>query len=159
MSSAEHGGSALTLTPGGHLSATDLGDQTDGLAEGRLAALRLRGESGEGRRSVARGASPWRHSGLRGVRRLPEDSDDDSCGDNEKWEEGVARTDYHHAPLSLVRLPGGERIRPLLARTIATQTPHLHCQLIDQILACPQDFPQCARGEHESVECQMLRHC
>lgn len=158
MSSAEHEGSALTLTPRGHLSATDLGDQTDGLAEGRLAAVRLRGESGEGRRSVARGASPWRHRRLRGVRRLQEDSDDDSCGDNEKEEEGVARTDYHHAPLSLVRLPGGERIRPLLARTIATQTPHLHCQLIDQILACPQGFPQCARGEHESVECQTLLH-
>ena len=148
----QHG--ALTLTPRGQLSATDL-DEPDGLVGDRLAALRLGGgETSEGRRrNVARSGFSPRHSRLRGVRRVVEDSDGDSCNDEKEEEEGegVARTDYHHASLSLVRLPGGERIRPLLARTIATQTPHLHCQLIDQILACPQDFPQCARGEHETA--------
>nr|KAG5693938.1 hypothetical protein BaRGS_008207 [Batillaria attramentaria] len=79
------------------------------------------------------------------VRRRVTDGD----GGDEKSEEGdedVATTDYHHAPLSWMSLPSGDRIRPLIARTIATQTPHLHCQLIDQILDCPQGVPGCARG-------------
>ncbi|XP_076441623.1 uncharacterized protein LOC143280813 [Babylonia areolata] len=93
------------------------------------------GADDERRRS--RNWSP-RTVAFRGIRSL--EVDDDTC------EEGVSCTDYHHAPLSLLTLPGGERIRPLMARTIATQTPHLHCQLIDQILDCPQEIVQIARG-------------
>lgn len=83
-------------------------------------------------------SSPSRNVGL-----APRDDDDDDAFASE---DDVATTDYIHAPLSLLMLPGGERIRPLIARTIATQTPHLHCQLIDQILDCPQGVPACARG-------------
>lgn len=82
--------------------------------------------------------------------KLDDDNDDDVFGDDEKGT-GVACIAYHHAALSAIRLPGGDRFRPLLARSIATQTPHVHCQLIDQILACPQPLPACARGKSHST--------
>lgn len=59
--------------------------------------------------------------------------------------ESVSHINYHHVDLSGLPLPEGQRIRPLI-RTIGTQTPRDHCQIIDQILDCPQGIPDCARG-------------
>ena len=43
--------------------------------------------------------------------------------------------DRNGIPIPLV-LPGGHRIRPLgLSRTVGTQTPHLHCLLIRQVMS------------------------
>ena len=62
------------------------------------------------------------------------------------YDQTIAVTDLHRGLPSAAMLPGGERIRPQVARSIATQTPTHHCQIIDQILNSPVEMPYCARG-------------
>ena len=92
--------------------------------------------------------------GRRHVARPNDDLDGDDDLDSDEGEDddgrgGVASTTYRHGPLLMhVTLPGGGRLRPLVARTTSTQTPHLHCQLMDQVLAGPPDLPHSVRGEY-----------
>ncbi|XP_070181746.1 uncharacterized protein [Littorina saxatilis] len=125
-------------------------DETDGKADERLtSALRHRGAGGRGDGGSASVGNSPRNVHFPALRyRVVDHSDDE--GEEEEGE-GVSSTDYHHGPLSMVTLPGGERIQPLLTRTTATQTPHLHSQLIDQILAYPQEFPQSPNARGSAV--------
>jgi hypothetical protein len=77
--------------------------------------------------------------------RLPDSSVDGD--DHGKDSVGVSATDYHLGALSNVTLPGCGRMRRQIARSVATQTPHQTCQIMEDVLSCPQPVPICGRGQ------------
>ncbi|KAL8600475.1 hypothetical protein ACOMHN_044940 [Nucella lapillus] len=146
---------ALNLTLGDHETEEGACQVLESLDQGQ-GLLELRNQRGE-EEDRERGGGCSATSEPEGAKKKQsssgDDDNDDECeegvaeeGVAEEGVRGLASTAFYHGPLSVVRLPGGGRLRPLLARTTATQTPHLLCQLIRQVLAYPGPLPHSARG-------------